>query len=337
MPAGGGGLPSAGICKREAPRVIRPSQFAADESRLPSPPAGRVNAAPDANGTGDRGEYVITFAASFERIPLAVPFLHELDHFTAFRSTVIERGRAVFRLHVGYFASADSARAALGVVRRHYTDAHVAKAPRRDLGSLDDTGITEFTLAPPVAAHAPVATTRRAAVVRSPPPSAVALCDTALQRYAIQLGAVVPADGRTSTPELGATRSYLLYRVHVMLDGVVHQAARVGFFPSVEAARQVLATLRARFPQANLVPVSDREYARVRDLVSRQADAAGLEQGAETSATAQAGEAGPATRAGHAADAAVADYLAADADVSCEFAAHELLIAVRVLPSQARG
>ncbi len=267
----------------------------------------------------DAGPYVISFAESFERMPLAVPFLHELDHFSAFRSHTIERGRAVFRLHVGYFETQDAARAGLQVVRRHYTDAYISSAPRRGLGSLDDTGITEFSMSRQAGALAsPAGEAARAAVrAEAAPATGAALCETALQRYAVQLDALAGADSRASTPELGELRGFLLYRVHVLLDGRVHQAARLGFFPSSDAAQRALNRLRDRFPRANLVPVSDREYARVRDLVTRGADSPVRARGAIAALMPGPTARTTATVPG----AGDADF---GSDVSCEFGANEL-------------
>lgn len=258
-----------------------------------------MSAGPRADDAGEPGPYVITFAASFERMPLAVPFLHELEHFCAFRSHSIERGRSVFRLHVGYFDSQEAARAALRVVRRHYTDAHIATAPHRDLGSLDDTAVTEFSMARPAPATA--------ARPRDDADAAAdeSRCTTAMQRYAIQLGALARAESSAGAAELEVFRAHTLYWIYVLLDGVLHEALRLGFFPSVDAAQRVLVPVRDLYPQAILVPVSGREYARVRGLLpggGREVPAAG------------AGDA----RSG------AGDGRASDDDVSCEFGAHEL-------------
>jgi len=285
-----------------------------------------VNPDPAVPGTDDPGPYVVSFAVSFERMPLAVPFVHELDRFSVFRSHSIERGRSVFRQHVGYFETQQSARAALRIVRRHYPDAHIATAPNRGLGSLDDTAITEFSVAGPAGPGAAAARSRAGA---SP-------CDTALQRYAIQLHALRRADASTSAPGVEVLRAHTLYRIHVLVDDVLHQALRLGFFPAIEAVQQVLPRIRGRYPQANAVPVSAREYARVRDLVPQC--------GIDPSAARAAGEpraSGPGEGAegqgdaarGRASAAAIGDTRAAG-DVSCEFGAHELPTADRVAPWQ---
>ena len=258
---------------------------------------------------GGPGPYVVTFAVSFERMPLAVPFLHELDHFSAFRSHTIEDGRSVFRLHVGYYRTEDAARAALRVVRRHYTDAHVATAPHRDAGSLDDTGITEFTMAWPADAGGATPAHRTAA-------------DAALQRYAIQLEALARADAAGSGPDLELFHAHTLYRVHVLLEDVLHQALRLGFFASVAAAQEILVHLRDAYPKANIVPVSGREYSRIQDLAPPAVAGAGVATRA----------AEPVTRGGRAMPPAAVLAFESDDDVSCEFGAHELPTTERGAP-----
>jgi hypothetical protein len=282
------------------------------------------------NEMDDPGPYVVTFAVSFERMPLAVPFVHELEHFSAFRSHSIERGRAVFRHHVGYFETRQAARAALRVVRRHYTDAYVSTAPNRGLGSLDDTGITEFSMARPVASGGvlpdPGRPARRAAATL--PAASAPLCDAALQRYAIQLDVLRRADASVSTPDLEMLGAHMLYRVHVLLDGQLHQALRLGFFPSMEAVLRVLERVLTRCPQANVVPISGREYARVRDLVAGR------------------GHDAPAPHAAIERQSAVLPIISdvvgeqiagrsdgpSGDDVSCEFGANELPTSGRVVP-----
>jgi len=270
------------------------------------------------------GPYVVTFAVSLERMPLAVPFLHELEHFSAFRSQTIERGQSVFRHHVGYFETPEAARAALHVVRRHYTDAHIATAPNRGLGSLDDTGITEFSVARPAAARhatpsAPAGAGRRAAAAR----------DGALQRYAIQLDALRRADAPARAPDLGLLHAHTLYRIHVLLEGVRHQAFRLGFFPSMDAVQPVLAHVRNLCPSAIVVPVSAREYARVCDLAPGQGpDGAASRPGGGRTLSDRRPDATEA-RSGSRAGAAGRHEALPSGDLSCEFGAQELASAGR--------
>jgi hypothetical protein len=289
-----------------------------------------VNSDATENGMDDHGPYVVTFAVSFERMPLEVPFVHELEHFSAFRSHSIERGHAVFRHHVGYYETQQAARAALRVVRRHYTDAYVSTAPNRGLGSLDDTGITEFSMARPVgiggALPDPGRPARRTAAAL--PMASAALCEAALQRYAIQLDALRRADASVSTPDLEVLGAHMLYRVHVLLDGQLHQALRLGFFPSMDAVLRVLERVRTRCPQANVVPVSGREYARVRDLLSGRGH-----DGPAAHTAVQTPSASLPTISDVVGEQIAARYDGQSGDdVSCEFGANELPTAGRVAP-----
>ena len=275
-----------------------------------------MNANPAIAGL-EPGPYVITFSVSFERMPLVVPFVHELAHCFAFRSHAVEHGRDVFRLHVGYFESRDAARPALRVVQRHYTDAHIATAPNRGLGSLDDTGITEFSIARHGSARAETAgASARSAGARAHGATAVdpgaALCDGARQRFAIQLDVLRREVVSTIVPELEEFRARMVYRIQVPLDGAPHQALRLGFFPSLDAVNGVLPRIRANYPAANIVPVSAREYARVSDLaVCRERD-----DGARRVTPASGSSREP------------------DDEVSCEFGPQELAIAGGAMPYQ---
>jgi hypothetical protein len=286
-----------------------------------------VNAEATENGMDDPGPYVVTFAVSFERMPLAVPFVHELEHFSAFRSHSIERGHAVFRHHVGYFETQQAARAALRVVRRHYTDAYVSTAPNRGLGSLDDTGITEFSMARPAGIGAalpdPGRPARRGAAAL--PPVSTPLCEAALQRYAIQLDVLRRADASASAPDLEVLGAHMVYRVHVLLDGQLHQALRLGFFPSMDAVQRVLGRVRTRCPQANVVPISGREYARVRDLLSDRGH-----DGPAAHTSAHTPPAGLPIISDAVGERAARRYDGSSGDdVSCEFSAQELPTAGR--------
>jgi hypothetical protein len=291
-----------------------------------------VSAGATAYPLEDPGPYVVTFAVSFERMPLAVPFVHELDHFSVFRSHSIERGHSVFRQHVGYFDTQDCARAALRIVRRHYPDAHIATAPNRGLGSLDDTSITEFSVARPAGAGASAASSPAAA--DAPPCAGASACDAALQRYAIQLHALRRADASTSAPEVELLRAHTLYRIHVLIDGVLHQTLRLGFFPSIDAVNRVLPRIRDRYPRANAVPVSAREYAEVRDLVPQRGIDVATARAAGEPRVSLMGESasGPADAARGRARAAATSGARAGEDVSCEFGAHELPTTDRVAP-----
>src|ERR1700730_8513484 len=92
------------------------------------------------------GLYVINLESSSIPMPLTVPFRHELVGFAVFRSRSFEHGRERFRLHLGYFESAQRAEEALTVVRKHYPAASISAAPATNLGSLDNTLNPEFRL-----------------------------------------------------------------------------------------------------------------------------------------------------------------------------------------------
>ena len=217
--------------------------------------------------------YVITLSVSVERVPLTVPFRHELGSFSVFRSQVIEAGRPVHRLHVGYFASEPAARHALEVVQRHYPDAHIITAPLGGLGSLDDTALTQFSVAQHTSARVvskrpaepdPTASSDHEREYRPlhPAPAADA------QQYALELE--VLASGGASKPiaRLAVFTAYILYRAKVSVGTNKQQSLRLGFFRSLHDAQRIAIEVRDRFPQASVVPVSEREYDRVRDLAS---------------------------------------------------------------------
>src|SRR5580693_9303288 len=92
------------------------------------------------------GLYVINLESSNMPMPLTMPFRHDLVGFTVFRSRSFEHGRERFRLHLGYFESAQRAEDALRVVRKYYPAALISTAPVSHLGSLDNTVNTEFRL-----------------------------------------------------------------------------------------------------------------------------------------------------------------------------------------------
>ena len=217
--------------------------------------------------------YVITLTVTVERVPLAVPFLHELDSFSVFRSRAIECGRPVHCLHVGYFASEPAARQALKVVRRYYPDAHITTAPLERLGSLDDTALTQFS----VARH----TSARVAPTRSAEPDRTASSDhergvpllhsapaASAQHYALQLEIVGLASASKPVPRLAAFTDYIVYRAKVSVGASKRQSLRLGFFRSLHEAQRIAVEVRDRFSQASIVPVSEREYDRVRNLAS---------------------------------------------------------------------
>src|SRR5882672_5413767 len=66
------------------------------------------------------GLFVINLDSSSMPMPLLVPFRHELEGFSVFRSRKMEDGRERFRLHVGYFDTQKHAEEALEVVRKYF-------------------------------------------------------------------------------------------------------------------------------------------------------------------------------------------------------------------------
>ena len=233
------------------------------------------------------GLYVINLESSSIPMPLTVPFRHELVGFAVFRSRSFEHGRERFRLHLGYFESAQRAEEALTVVRKHYPAASISAAPATNLGSLDNTLNTEFRLlrsayarvvapASPTKAPAPVAAKGAAsAVVKEPSLDAAnraaASAVPSPQHYAVQLewslAPVIAAD----VPQLAIFAEYHLYTVRMMRGRSPQQGLRLGFFTSAEAARRVAEYVRPEFPGVAVVPVSHREYSRAIELARQRA------------------------------------------------------------------
>jgi hypothetical protein len=206
-----------------------------------------------------RALYVINLFSSLAPMPLEVPDARGLEGLAVFRSRRIEDGRERFRLHLGYFDCREDAEAALPVVQKHFPGAWVASAPRSGLGSLDDTNLSEFRLLrggpTPLAAEVDA---RQAADAQNG------------QHYVIQLSwtseRVDPAD----LPPLTIFRAYALYTVTVMRAGVRYFGIRLGFFSSVISARQVALYVRPDFPSVAIVPISEREYARAREMIRQR-------------------------------------------------------------------
>jgi len=226
-----------------------------------------MNAASAMKSPASGRSYVITLCSSSVPMPVHVPFVHELVCFSVFRSRKIEEGRQRYRLHVGYFDSAERAREALRVVRRYYPAAWVAPEPESDMGSLDDTMNTSFRLlkeararvvtaqdyAPPIPDEATASTTNRH--------------DTTPQRYAVQLDWSDTPVSAGSALRLVAFRHYHLYSVRATRDGIRHHGLRLGFFKNIHAAAQVAMQSRVEYPRVSVVPISHREYTLAADLI----------------------------------------------------------------------
>ena len=203
---------------------------------------------------------VITLASARTPMPLDVPFWHELERFTVFRSFSGEGDSAFYHLHVGYFASESRARQALEVVRRYYAFATIELAPGTGLGSLDDTLNTDFQVLQSTSARV-VARNR---VMPKP-----------VQHFAVLLVRCFSPDGAAPIPRLPAFRAFSIYGVRASDDDGDCQDIRLGFFQDVMRARLFADSIRSHFPQAAVLPVSDREHARVTGLGSDTGAAAG--------------------------------------------------------------
>jgi hypothetical protein len=206
------------------------------------------------------GLYVINLESSSMPMPLTVPFRHELVGFTVFRSRSFEHDRERFRLHLGYFESAQRAEDALTVVRKRYPDASISAAPAKNLGSLD-TPVAEKVVASAVVKEPSLDASNRAAAPAVPPP----------QHYAVQLewsqARIIAAD----VPRLAIFAEYHLYTVRMLREGSAQQGLRLGFFTSAEAAFRVAEYVRPEFPGVGVVPVSHREYSRAIELARQRA------------------------------------------------------------------
>jgi hypothetical protein len=237
-----------------------------------------MTATPAEQTVGDGSLYVITLCTASLPMVLRVPFVHELEGFSVFRSRRVENGRERYRLHLGYFDSAARAHEALAVIRRYYPSAWISSAPRTSLGSLDDTMNTAFRMIRRATARvlrpedyalpssaADEATPPKTPQVTDPPVAA------AKQRYAVQLDWSTVPIRSMAIPRLAVFRAYNLYRVRMTRDGTVEHGLRLGFFRTLTSARQVAEYVRSHFPRVSVVPVSDRECARALDLIHKPA------------------------------------------------------------------
>jgi hypothetical protein len=240
--------------------------------------------------------HVITLLSSTAPVPLRAPTAPELAGLAVFRSRRVEDGRERFRLHIGYFPSAEAATKLLPIVRRTYPAAMVTIAPQSNLGSLDDTATVRFSILQPVdpapavtpsrtespAAAAPVAGHAHPRPKPAPPvltpsmsvvPQARALPVNAspaiepivktkeTQRYAVQLVWSRDPIDVTKIQWLAIFAGYLLYAVE-MEPGIRRGfGVRLGFYADALSARLVAQYLRSAFKGVSVVPVSEREVA----------------------------------------------------------------------------
>lgn len=220
---------------------------------------------PASNAAHDTPLYVINLCASAVPLPLEMPDVDGPDGLVIFRSQRIEDGRKRFRLHLGYFESAAAAGALLPALQLRYPTAWIAIAPRAGLGSLDDTGATEFRLLrAPVAKLPPTlrpvqkpARILDAELGTDLPPLPAA---PITQRYVIQLEWTRERIRPAQLPPIAIFDAYTLYTVTCARGGVRFYGTRLGFFTSLVSVRQVAAYLRSDFPSVAVLPISDREF-----------------------------------------------------------------------------
>jgi hypothetical protein len=221
--------------------------------------------------------YVITLCTASLPMVLRVPFVHELEGFSVFRSHSMEDGRERFRLYVGYFDSATSAHAALPIVRKYYPAAWISCAPRKNLSSLDDTINTAFGMVRKGTARVvlPPAPSTAAAPSAPPPATSAAPAAEPTQHYVVELDTSFAPVPPESVPQLAVLRAYHLYNARFKRGSALRYALRLGFFKRVHGAQQVAEYLRPHFPEVRVVPVSEREYGRALALFQAQSPAAG--------------------------------------------------------------
>ncbi|MBS0394964.1 MAG: SPOR domain-containing protein [Proteobacteria bacterium] len=225
-------------------------------------------------GTASRGgqRYVITLATASLPMPVKLVAGLAFAGLAPFRTRTVEDGRERFRLHLGYFASPADAEALLPRLRAHYPGALVAALPAVPSGSLDDTLNTAFSLLrAPIAALVPPPSPAGDPPTLSPDQVAGVM---APQRYAVQLDWSLRPIDPDRVPRLGIFRAYRLYAVRVHRHGGTEYGLRLGFFTSLDGARQVADYLRADYVCASVVPVSYREYSRASELAAGQRPAA---------------------------------------------------------------
>jgi sporulation related protein len=249
------------------------------------------------DAAGDSALYVITLSTATLPMMLRVPFVHELEGFSVFRSRTIEDGRERYRLYLGYFDSPARAHEALAVVRQHYPSAWISCAPRNQLGSLDDTMNTAFrTLR---RATARVVTRPEPAPALTPVAAPAPTTQPAAQRFVVQLDSAPVPLPSAAIPALPILRAYHLYRARMArVDGPVH-LLRLGFFKEVHAAQTVAEFVRSSFPRAQVLPVSQREFLRTIELIvgaSRAATETAPTHAASPAAAAEPADTAPLVR-----------------------------------------
>jgi hypothetical protein len=242
--------------------------------------------------------HVITLLSSTAPVPLQAPKAPELAGLAVFRSRRLEDGRERFRLHVGYFASANEAEQVLPLVRRQFPAAFVSLAPQSNLGSLEDTAVARFSILKPIEAMAepaalsagtapaptaapppvlsaaeavavlqasdtaPARVARPEATAPPPPAPAAAPAAKAAQRYAVQLVWSKSAIDLAQIPSLAIFAGYLIYAVETEAGGRRMYGVRLGFYADALSARLVSQYVRSEFKGVTVIPVSEREVSR---------------------------------------------------------------------------
>jgi len=236
-----------------------------------------VDADRRANTSEDRTFYVINMCASPVPLPLEMPGSKGLEGLVVFRSHEIQDGRHRYRLHLGYFETRDAAERALPLVQSQHPTAWIAAAPRARLGSLDDTGTTDFRLIQAPASSFSAFTAADApppqrAAPAAPPAPVEAAQEEQPQRYAVQLIWSADRTSPADLPPIALFDAYTLYTVTCQRGGVRLFGVRLGFFRSAISASQVAVYVRSDFPSVAVVPVSDREFAYASWLVRHRGE-----------------------------------------------------------------
>ncbi|MBS0374152.1 MAG: hypothetical protein JSR73_06200 [Proteobacteria bacterium] len=243
--------------------------------------------------------HVITLLSSTAPVPLQAPKAPELAGLAVFRSRRLEDGRERFRLHIGYFASANEAEQVLVLVRRQFPAAFVSLAPQSNLGSLEDTAVARFSILKPIEAMAeadipavepppapptvmpppmlspaeavavlqasdpaPVRVAAPAVTAPAAPAPAAAPAAKAAQRYAVQLVWSKSAIDLAQIPSLAIFAGYLIYAVETEVGGRRMYGVRLGFYADALSARLVSQYVRSEFKGVTVIPVSEREFTR---------------------------------------------------------------------------
>jgi hypothetical protein len=244
------------------------------------------------------GLYVINLDSSSMPMPLLVPFRHELEGFSVFRSRKLEDGRERYRLHLGYFDTQGHAEEALAVVRKYYAAAFISAAPGESLSSLEDTMSAEFHLVRTAYARVVKSKELPAGLPRpeqeqqpEPPPVTSRVVNANVfreatpedlgydspqrrseqQRYAVQLEWSVAPIIAADIPRLAIFDAYSLYTVREQREGLPQYGLRLGFFSSADSARQVAEYVRPEFSAVAIIPVSNREYMRALEAARARA------------------------------------------------------------------